>query len=64
MEDFMKGLQILLKYNPEKYHGLAADHDIIYIEGVVPEDVSEEDAKELERLGFHRDEFGSYASFV
>lgn len=51
MEDLIKALQIFLKYgNPRcPFH---CEHDTLYVCGVEPEDVSKEDAAELERLGF------------
>jgi hypothetical protein len=39
-------------------HGPHCEHDVMYIVGINPEDVSEEDKKELDDLGFfvHKDE--------
>lgn len=51
MEDLIKALQILLKYgNPE--YPTHCEHDVLTIVGICPSDVSEEDKKELETLGF------------
>ena len=62
MDDLIKALQILLKYgNPS--HPTDCQHDIlrVYIEN---ENVSDEDVKELESLGFNKDEeFGCFYSY-
>lgn len=51
MEDLIKALQIFLKYgNPE--HPTICCHDVLIIYGISPEQVSEEDKMELEKLGF------------
>ncbi len=52
MEDLIKALQILLKYGNPNYP-THCEHDVMYIVGIDPEDVSEEDIAELERLGFN-----------
>jgi len=64
MEDLIKALQIFLKYgNP--YAPFHCEHDYLYVD-IDPEIVSDEDKKELDKLGFHEDEeyggegFGSY----
>lgn len=51
MEDLIKALQILLKYGNPK-HPTYYEHDILIICGIDPSDVSEEDKKQLEELGF------------
>ena len=52
MEDLIKALSILLKYdnpdNPTHY-----EHDIMYISEIDPDDVSAEDIEELKELGFN-----------
>lgn len=51
MEDLIKALQIFLKYgNP--YSPTHCEHDVMYISDIDPEDVSPEDIKELDDLGF------------
>lgn len=50
IKDVIRGLQILSKYLPENEFLGGADHDIIYV--CDPVEVSEEDAKELNELGF------------
>lgn len=52
MEDLIKALQILLKYGNPKYP-THCEHDILFIVGIDPKKVSEEDIKTLEKLGFH-----------
>lgn len=54
MEDLLKAIQIFLKYgNP--YNPTHCEHDRLTIM-ICPDDVSDEDKLELERLGFHSDE--------
>jgi len=51
MEQLIKALQIFLKYgNPD--YPTHCEHDMLYICGIDPADVSDEDKKELNRLGF------------
>ena len=55
MEDLIKALQIFLKYgNPS--HPTHCGHDVLYICGINPVDVSEADKLELNKLGFFVDE--------
>ena len=63
MKDLIKALQIFLKYgNPD--YPTHCEHDIMYISGIEPEEVSAEDIKELDKLGFFiEEEFGGFASF-
>jgi len=54
MEDLIKALQIFVKYgNPR--NPTHCEHDVLYVD-INPEDVSEEDTKELDKLGFFPDE--------
>jgi len=51
MDDLIKALQIFRKYgNPE--YPTHCEHDVLTICGINPDDVSEEDKKDLEGLGF------------
>jgi hypothetical protein len=51
MGDLIKALQIFLKYgNPE--YPVHCEHDVMYIMEIDPNDVSDEDKAELDRLGF------------
>ena len=61
MEDLIKALQILVKYgNPE--WPTHCEHDCLWICGIDPDDVLEEDVKTLDELGFFVDDdsFKSY----
>ena len=58
MEDLIKALQILLKYDNPK-HPTVCEHDTLYIL-VDPSMVSEEDITKLDKLGVHVDhEYGN-----
>lgn len=64
MKDLIAALTILLKYgNPD--HPTHCEHDVLYVCGINPEDVSPEDIKKLDELGFFiNEEFeDSFASF-
>lgn len=59
MEDLIKALQILLKYGNPDYPTNCV-HDELWICGINPDDVSQEDITNLKELGFFiTDEFGS-----
>ena len=61
MEDLIKALLIFLKYgNPR--NPTCCGHDTLYICGIDPVNVSEEDKLELDTLGFFVDDecFKSY----
>lgn len=63
MEKLIEALQILFKYgNPD--YPTHCEHDVMYIVGIDPDDVSDEDKAKLEELGFHyggdNDGFYSY----
>ena len=51
MEDLIKALNIFLKYGNPKYP-THCEHDVLYICGIDPDDVSTEDKTLLEDLGF------------
>ena len=51
MEQLIQALQILLKYgNPD--YPTHCEHDVLYIIGIDPEVVSDEDKIKLDELGF------------
>lgn len=51
VKDLIEALQIFLKYgNPER--PTHCEHDLLTIVGIEPKDVSEEDKKRLDELGF------------
>lgn len=69
IDEVIGGLQILKKYqNVGRSYGVNAEHDVLYcgpsltdLEGKL----TEEDRKELERLGWHEDSEGEcWAIFV
>lgn len=61
MEYLIKALQILLKYgNPT--HPTHCEHDVLYICGIEPDDVSAEDKVALDELGFFFED-GGFRSF-
>lgn len=61
MDDLIKALQILLQYgNP--YWPFHCEHDLLTICGINPSQVSDEDKKTLDELGFFvSDEYGDEA---
>ena len=63
MDKLIKALQIFLKYkNPE--WPTHCEHDVLFICDIDYADVSDEDKKELEELGFFEDENdGGFMSF-
>ena len=55
MENLIKALQIFMKYgNPD--YPTRCEHDELFICGIDPETVSDEDKKLLEDLGFFVDD--------
>ena len=63
MEDLIRALQILSKYDKSSYP-THCDHDVIYFNTVDPEDVTKEDIKALKDLGIVADrEEGWFYSF-
>lgn len=64
MKDLIESLTILAKYLDETYAPTHCEHDILMVPGVTKEEVSEEDAKKLDDLGWHYDtEYDCWASF-
>ena len=55
MKDLIEALQIFLKYTNTRYPTYC-DHDVMYIMDVKPTDVSDDDIKRLNELGFLIDE--------
>lgn len=54
MSNLIKALQIFLKYGDPKYP-THCEHDVLMICGIDPADVSPEDKKALDDLGFYVD---------
>lgn len=62
MDDLIKALQIFRKYgNPES--PTICGHDIMYIVGIRPDEVSEKDKKTLDKLGFHVGDSDGFESY-
>ena len=56
MKDLIEALQIFLKYIPKEHHGATGcEHDMLTIYFVDPSEVSAEDTKRLDELGFFVD---------
>ncbi len=51
LDNLIKALTIFRKYGNPNYP-THCEHDVMYICGIDPDDVSEEDKKELDDLGF------------
>ena len=64
MKDLIEALTILAKYmDPEQKWPTACDHDVLYVCHIEPEDVSEEDTKRLDELGFFPSDEGGFQSY-
>ena len=62
MKKLIEALQIFLKYgNPD--YPTHCEHDTLYICGIEPDDVSKEDIKKLDDLGFFIGGEGGFMSF-
>ena len=59
MEDLIKALQIFLKYGNPK-NPTICNHDELIITEIEPENVSDADKAELEKLGFEVNEEEDY----
>lgn len=59
MSDLIKALQIFLKYENPNYP-THCEHDKLYVFGIDPKKVSQEDIVELSRLGFEIDKTEGY----
>lgn len=65
INEVLKGLQIIAKYEKEDPCGVSAEHDIIYAGWTVSDKLSQEDRDQLEQLGWHWDSsIDSWARFV
>jgi len=67
MDDLIEALQIFNKYIPEgtygKEHPTTCEHDMLFVNAVRPDQVSEEDIKRLEELGFENYENVVFVSY-
>ena len=56
MKDLIEALTILAKYmDPDEKWPTHCEHDVLYVCNIEPEDVSKEDKKRLDELGFSPD---------
>jgi hypothetical protein len=63
MDDLIQALNIFRKYNTDKKYPTGCEHDVLYVY-VDPAGVSDEDIKELDKLGFNiDDDIGCFSSF-
>ena len=64
MKDLIEALLIFIHYNDVDYP-THCEHDIMYIMGVDPKDVSAEDIVKLDKLGFFvsKEDGGGFISF-
>ena len=63
MEKLIEALQIFLKYGNPSYP-THCEHDTLYICGIEPSDVSNEDKVKLDELGFFVDDESGEESFI
>jgi hypothetical protein len=64
VKDLIEALTIFAKYQPDSYAPTHCEHDIMLVVAVTEEQVSPEDAKRLEDLGWHWDsEHDCWGSF-
>jgi len=61
MSDLIKALQIFIKYG-DPYAPTHCEHDVLTV-CINPEDVSEQDKLELDKLGFFVGEYDCFQSF-
>ena len=62
MNELIEALQIFAKYTDTKWP-THCEHDVLWICGVEPDKVTEEDKKRLDELGFFIDEDNYFKSF-
>ena len=63
MENLIKAFQIFLKYRNVKYP-THCEHDVMMVFGYTENEISDEDKKELDELGFFWDnEYDCWASY-
>jgi hypothetical protein len=61
VSDLIAALTIFLKYIPDKKYPTTCEHDELYVH-CDPDLVSDEDNRELGRLGFEPSDVGNYVS--
>ena len=63
MKDLIKALEIFLKYQNKTWPTIC-EHDVLIINGIERQDVSDDDHIKLEILGFEWNEsYGAYVSY-
>lgn len=62
MEELIEALQIFLKYGNPTFP-IICEHEVLHINGIYPENVSDEDKNKLRKLGFISGTPYGYASF-
>ena len=63
MNDLIEALQIFAKYQNHKWPTYC-EHDVLYVVGITPETVSQEDLRRLSELGFlPNDDCDGFESF-
>ncbi len=64
MKELIESLTIFSKYNVGDYSPTHCEHDILCVVGVAKDEVSAEDAKRLDELGWHWDsDYDCWGSF-
>ena len=64
MKDLIEALTILMKYSGDIYYPTICEHDVLYIVGVDPNEVTLEDTHRLNELSFSVDpDTGNFYSF-
>jgi uncharacterized protein (DUF1919 family) len=64
MKDLIEALTILAKYmDLEEKWPTHCEHDVLYVCNINEEDVSEEDMKRLDELGFFPSDDGGFMSY-
>lgn len=64
MKDLIEALTIFAKYQPDTYAPTHCEHDVMLVAQVSEDEVSAEDRKRLDVLGWHwNGEYACWASF-
>ena len=63
MKDLIEALQIFMKYCGDVKYPTTCEHEELFVNCVTPEQVSEEDLKLLDKLGFFPYEDFAFVSY-
>lgn len=63
MNDLIEALQIFARYVDNPTYPTQCEHDMLYVPKPAYDDVSDEDLKRLDELGFQPSEMGGFQSF-